>query len=150
MPSIKLRAGQSILVTAADPSLKPDQGLPGSQPRPDQGLPGDQPHPDQGLPDLGFGPVDPSYGIDIGAHPDQGLPGSQPHPDQGLPGSQPHPDNTLPPAPDNALPPIPGDIAPGWEKKVAWTPVTGWVVVAVPSGDHATPSSGSGGGSRRK
>jgi hypothetical protein len=36
--------------TVIDPSLKPDQGLPGSQPHPDQGLPGQGEHPEHGLP----------------------------------------------------------------------------------------------------
>jgi hypothetical protein len=36
---------------AMEPGDRPDQGLPGSQPKPDQGLPpGGQPGPDQGLP----------------------------------------------------------------------------------------------------
>ena len=137
MPAIQLRVGQSALITAIDP--KPDQGLPGSQPRPDNTLPTP--------PDLGFGPVDPGWvggvappGQEGGApRPDQGLPGSQPHPDQGLPGNQPYPDQGLPPVPE--MPPTPpGDIAPNWEKKVAWTPVTGWVVVAIPTGPTPTPS----------
>ena len=59
-------------------------------------------------------PVDPEYGIDE---------------DLGY----------LRPTHPIVLPPPP-DPAPGWELKVAWTPVTGWVVVAIPTGEHATPS----------
>ena len=39
------------------------------------------------------------------------------------------------------LPPDPPPTeTPKWEVKIAWTPVTGWVVVAVPTGEHVTPS----------
>jgi hypothetical protein len=42
------------------------------------------------------------------------------------------------------LPPVPTPTPPTptlqWEVKTAWTPVTGWVVVAVPTGPTPTPS----------
>jgi hypothetical protein len=44
--------------------------------------------------------------------------------------------------PDNSLP-VPPDQKPDgphWEVKVAWTPTTGWIVVAIPTGAHPTPS----------
>ena len=38
-------------------------------------------------------------------------------------------------------PPVEGtDPAPNWELKVGWTEMTGWIVVAVPTGEHVTPS----------
>lgn len=40
----------------------------------------------------------------------------------------------LPPDP----PPVAGE--PAWKITTAWTPVTGWIVVAVPQGEHVTPS----------
>ncbi len=110
----------------------PDQGLPGNQPYPDQGLPGNQPYPDQGLP------------------------GNQPYPDQGLPGGQggrpTHPIYFPPviwgpgdprPTPPIAIPPgLPPTLpeGPAIEWKVGWTPVTGWIVVGIPTGPHPTPS----------
>lgn len=147
---------------------RPDQGLPGSQPRPDQGLPGSQPRPDQGLPKPPDQANDPWYGIDLGLgylRPDQTLPGQEKPVDPGYgidaDTGWVHPDNTLPPPeipadpnydideilgylrPDNTLPVPPDEGAPEgphWEVKVAWTPATGWVVVAIPSGVHPTPS----------
>jgi hypothetical protein len=46
MPIVKLREGESVLVSAVKKGLGPDQGLPGT-----------------GEPDK---PVDPGYGIDLG------------------------------------------------------------------------------------
>lgn len=118
--------------------VDPSYGIPESPPRPDQGLPGSQPHPDNTLP------------------------GSQPKPDQSLPGSQPKPTHpiVLPPGQTGgwgpvyiwgggpgARPPIyipeptpPTETVPAIEWKAAWTPVTGWVVVGVPTGPTPTPS----------
>jgi len=160
MAVIKLKAGETVIVAAVDSSLKPDNTLPGQQPRPDHTLPTP---PDQAN--------DPWYGIDVGLgylRPDNTLP----QPERPAPPVDPgygvdeetgwvHPDNTLPvplppvdPAwgidedlgylrPDNTLP-VPPDEGPPegphWEVKVAWTPVTGWIVVAIPGGVHATPS----------
>lgn len=136
MPAIKLKPGETVVVAAVDPSLYPDQGLPGQQPRPDQGLP----KPEQ--------PVDPGYGIDLGlgylrpSHPIVLPPPVEPptqpvDPEYGI-------DEDLgylrPSHPIVLPPPSPGDPAPNWELKTAWTPVTGWVVVAIPTGPIATPS----------
>jgi hypothetical protein len=132
MAIIKLKAGESVLVAAVDPNLSIGGGP----------MPG------------GGAPVDPGYGIDIGlgvpSHPivlppdpTQPLPPSGAHPDHTLPGDLPHPEHpiVLPP-PGEIPPPIepPTTPTPGWEVKVAWTPVTGWVVVAIPTGEHVTPS----------
>lgn len=137
---IKLKAGETVLVAAVDPNLVIGGGP----------MPG------------GEGPVDPGYGIDIGLgtpehpivlppdptqplppRPDQSLPGEQPHPDQTLPGDLPHPEHPIVLPPEGEIPPPiepPPDPCPGWELKTAWTPALGWVVVAVPTGPHATPS----------
>lgn len=121
MTTIKLRAGQTILVAAVDPNLKPDQGLPG----PDLGLgtpthpiilPGDPTHPIAKPPSSPGTPTHPISGIDEPTHP-----------------------IVLPP-PGEIPPPIEGGTTPGWELKTGWTPATGWVVVAVPTGEHVTPS----------
>jgi hypothetical protein len=61
-------------------------------------------------------PVDPGYGIDV---------------DAGY---------TRPTHPIVLPPPAQGRPPGNWELKVAWTPVTGWVVVAIPTGEHPTPS----------
>jgi hypothetical protein len=152
MAVIKLKAGETVVVAAVDPSLEIGGGpMPGG---------GDQ-------------PVDPWYGIDLGLgylRPDNTLPvppGRPAEPPPVDPGygidentGWVHPDHTLPvppppvdPAygideilgylrPDNSLP-VPPDQKPEgakWEIKTAWTPTTGWIVVAVPIGEHATPS----------
>jgi hypothetical protein len=141
MAVIKLKAGETVLVAAVNPDLKPDNTLPGQQPKPDQGLPKPE------------APVDPGYGIDLGlgvpTHPivlppDPTKPLPQPpRPDQTLPGDLPIPSHpiVLPP-PGEIPPPIepPAKPTPGWELKTAWTPTTGWVVVAIPTGEHVTPS----------
>lgn len=120
--------GILAMIIPIDQGARPDNTLPGQQPRPDQGLPGGQGgRPDNTLPgDLPIpshpiflplppgAPVDPSYGIDINApYPDQGLPGSQPRPDQGLPGDQPHPSHPI------VLPPGGGG---GWLPVYIWGP----------------------------
>jgi hypothetical protein len=133
--TIKLKAGETVVVAAVDPSLEIGGGpMPGG---------GDQPvDPGYGI-DLGLGiwgptdprptnpivlpppvevtpppvdPVDPGYGIDVDA--------GYVRPEHPI---------VLPPPPS-------GGPAPNWELKVAWTPVTGWVVVAIPTGEHPTPS----------
>jgi hypothetical protein len=136
MPIIKLKAGETVLVAAVNPDLVIGGGP----------MPG------------GGGPVDPGYGIDIGL----GVPSHPivlpPDPTQPLPidpgwsggvappgqeGGAPKPTHpiVLPP-PGEIPPPIepPTTPTPGWEVKIAWTPTTGWVVVAVPTGPHVTPS----------
>jgi len=156
MAIVKLRPGEAVLVAAVREGDIPDQGLPAPEQPVDPGygidiglgtpehpivLPPDPETPLPPYPDIG-GPGDQPY-------PDQGLPGEQPHPDQGLPGSQPRPDQGLPPFPSHpiVLPPvdqIPPPIDPGensgWELVVAWTPVTGWIVVAVPKEDTLVPT----------
>jgi hypothetical protein len=131
---LKLSAGDTVLVSAIDPSL----GI-GGGPMPGGGAPVD---PGYGI-DLGLGiwgptdprptppivlpppvtpptpptdPVDPGYGIDI---------------DVGY--VRPEHPIVLPPTP-------PGKPPVQWELKTAWTPVTGWIVVAIPTGEHATPA----------
>ncbi len=105
------------------------------------------------MPGGGDQPVDPGYGIDIGlgtpSHPivlppdpTQPLP-EPPHPDHTLPGDLPQPSHPIVLPPEGEIPPPiepPPDPCPGWELKTAWTPSTGWVVVAIPTGEHATPS----------
>lgn len=115
MATIRLKPGDRITVVAQDPSLKPDQGLP----------------------DLGLGT--PEHPIVL--PPDPAQPIDPPHPDHTLPGDLPHPEHpiTLPP-PGEIPPPIEPGTTPGWEVKTAWTPVTGWVVVAIPTGNVPTPS----------
>ncbi len=131
MATVRLPPGGRLTVVAQDPSLKPDQGLPKPQP------PTDLVDPGYGI-DLGLGylrpthpivlpplvpdntlpetpaPVDPAYGIDV---------------DEGYV----RPDNTLP------VPPKPKPDL-GWQKKVAWTPATGWVVVLVPKEGTLVPT----------
>jgi hypothetical protein len=160
MAVVKLKAGETVIVTAINADLKPDNTLPGQQPRPDQGLPTP---PDQAN--------DPWYGIDLGlgyVRPDQSLPGVEKPVDPGYGIDEDtgwvHPDNTLPPPeipadpnydidqilgflrPDNTLP-IPPDEKPDgphWEVKIAWTPVTGWVVVAIPGEGSLVPTPSKG------
>jgi hypothetical protein len=69
-------------------------------------------------------PVDPGYGVDVGTGPV--------YPSHPI---------VLPKPPVNPpVDPVPPDPIPGWELKVGWTSVTGWIVVAVPTGEHVTPS----------
>ena len=136
------------------PSERPDQGLPGAQPRPDQGLPGSQPRPDQGLPGSQPHPEHPIAGT--GNRPDQGLPGAQPRPEHPivLPpdsggwvpiyiwggGNEPMPTPPIHLPPDGSAP----DEGEGAEIKfkAVWTPSNGWqtVGVIVPGGEHVSPS----------
>ena len=130
---VKLKAGETVLVAAVRSGEKPDQGLPGG----------------------GQKPVDPGYGIDAGLgwlRPTHPIAHSE-HPDNSLPLPELPPEGPVDPSwgidvdigyvrPDNSLPKpqppvIPG---PGWEIKTAWTPMTGWIVVAIPTGPHVTPS----------
>ena len=132
---VNLQAGETVLVSAIKEGQGPDQGLPG----------GEAP------------PVDPGYGIDCGlgwlrpTHPIAG-----PIVDNTLPPIELPPEGPVDPdwgidedigyvRPDNTLPvpqPPTGGVEPGveWEVRVGWTPVTGWIVVAVPTGEHVTPS----------
>jgi hypothetical protein len=125
---VRLKAGETVIVSAMSGDEHPDQGLP----QPEQPV-----DPGYGI-DLGLGyvrpshpivipppveppveptePVDPGYGIDV---------------DIGY--VKPEHPIVLPPPPS-------GGPAPNWELKTAWTPTTGWVVVAIPTGEHVTPS----------
>lgn len=118
MTSVKLKPGESVVVSALRGDEHPDQGLPGSQPHPDQGLPKPE------------APVDPGYGIDLG------LGYVRPEHPIVLPPTPP----PLPTAPVDPNWGVEAPSTPNWEIKIAWTPVTGWVVVAVPTGPHVTPS----------
>jgi hypothetical protein len=126
MAVVRLKAGESVLVAAAHGDEKPDHELP----KPEQ-------------------PVDPGYGIDLGlgylrpTHPivlppPVTPPTEPPAPvdpawgideDQGY--VRPEHPIVLPPPPKPEL---------KWELKTAWTPTTGWVVVAIPTGPTPTPS----------
>ena len=81
--------------------------------------------------EVGGGPAKPPLGFWGGVAP--------PYVDIGFPGPQPHPEHpiVLPPDLPPTLPP-PDERPIDW--KVAWTPVTGWVVIGVPTGPHPTPS----------
>ena len=128
MPIVKLKAGETVLVAAVDPSLEIGGG---------PVIPPEAP------------PVDPGYGIDLGlgylrpTHPivlPPPVPPTTPpvDPEYGIDEDL----GYLRPTHPIVLPPPekPGGPGAGWELKVAWTPVTGWVVVAIPTGEHATPS----------
>ena len=155
----------TALITPFDPSLKPDNTLPGPQPPTggtapppvvDNTLPGDIPRPEHPI----YYPLPPGVPV----YPDNTLPGEQPvidntlpvppggnggwlpvYIDNTLPGDLPRPDNTLPgpqPRPEHpiVLPP-PGSVPEGpvdW--RAAWTPATGWIVVGFPTGPVPTPS----------
>lgn len=103
---------------------------------------------DPGPPPYGERPVDPGYGIDVGlgpAHPivlppDPTVPLPPVDPDYSIPEEGlPHPDHTLP-TPPPTTPPGGGAPTPKWKVITAWTPKLGWIVVAVPVGEHPTPS----------
>jgi hypothetical protein len=150
MAAIKLKAGESVIVAAVDPSLYPDHGLPTPQPPPTEAN-----DPWYGI-DAGLGylrpthpiapggpvpPVDPGYGIDEDTgwcRPDHSLPVPPPpvDPQWGIDEILGYlrPDNSLP------VPPDPKPEGAQWEVRTAWTPTTGWIVVAVATGVHATPS----------
>ena len=121
MAVVKLKAGETVLVTAVGADLKPDQGLPKPE-----------------------APVDPGYGIDLGlgylrpTHPIVLPPPVTPpttpvDPEYGVDEDigyvRPEHPIVLPPKPELQ-----------WELKTAWTPSTGWVVVAIPTGNVPTPS----------
>ena len=132
MSAIKLKPGESVFVSAMRGDEKPDQGLP--------------------TPPGGGAPVDPGYGINVGlgpVHPGHPivLPPQIPSPpsgpvnpawgiDEDLGWLRPGGGPIIPPTE-----PPPEGQGPNWTVKVAWTPVTGWIVVAVPEGPHVTPSS---------
>jgi hypothetical protein len=128
MAAIKLKAGESVLVAAVDPALYPDHGLP-----------------------VPPAPVDPGYGIDLGlgylrpTHPIVLPPPVEPP----VPVEPPPVDPAygidedlgyVRPEHPIVLPPVPDKPELKWELKTAWTPTTGWVVVAVPIGNVPTPS----------
>jgi hypothetical protein len=146
---VKLKAGESALVAAVNPDLVVGGGpMPGGKPPVDPGY---------GI-DLGLGYLRPTHPIAPGGTPPPVDPGYGVDENTGWV----HPDNTLPVPPEPVdpaygideilgilrpgggpiIPPTdpspPGGVA--WEVKTAWTPVTGWIVVAVPTGEHAAPS----------
>lgn len=155
---MKLKPGDSVVVVAMNPALYPDHTLPTPQP-PTTPPPTEANDPWYGI-DLGLGylrpdntlpvppgrpteppPVDPGYGVDEDTgwvHPDHELPVPLPpvDPAWGIDEDLGYlrPDNSLPVPPDQK------PDGPHWEVKVAWTPTTGWVVVAIPTGAHPTPS----------
>ena len=136
MAAIKLKPGETVVVAAVDPSLEVGGGpMPGG---------GDE-------------PVDPGYGIDLGlgflrpTHPiAPGGPPPQPTHPIVLPDPVPPPVNPaygidedvgfVKPSHPIVLPGDPATPASDWELVTAWTPVTGWIVVAVPTGPTPTPS----------
>jgi hypothetical protein len=124
MTTIRLKPGESALVVAQRSDVAPDHGLPTPQPP--------------------TAPVDPGYGIDLGlgwlrpTHPIVLPPPVEPPTapvdpvygiDEDIGYVKPEHPIVLPPKPELK-----------WELKTAWTPETGWVVVAVPTGEHVTPS----------
>lgn len=134
MTIVKLQAGETVIVSATILGQGPDQGLPIPSP-----------------------PVDPGYGIDLGlgslrpTHPiaPGGPPPRPTHPIV-LPDPTPPPVDPgygidedvgfVKPSHPIVLPGDPATPAAAWELTTAWTPATGWVVVAVPTGEHVTPS----------
>ena len=93
-------------------------------------------------------PVDPAYGIDAGLgvlHPEHPIvlppdPITPPPPvdpafgiDEILGWLKPTHPIILPPDPPPAE-------KPAWKVTAAWTPLTGWIVVGIPTGEHPTPS----------
>lgn len=127
MATIRLKPGETCVVVAQDPKLEIGGGpMPGGADKPVD--------PGYGI-DLGLGylrpthpivlpplvtpptpPVDPAYGIDE---------------DLGY---------LRPTHPIVLPPPLPGKPAINWELKTAWTPATGWVVVAVPKEGTLVPT----------
>ena len=92
-------------------------------------------------------PVDPGYGVPEGGRPTHPIalpPGVPTHPIYIPPTIWPNPpEGTAPmPTPPIYIPP-PVELpptTPGLEVKVYWTPVTGWGVALIPTGEHPTPS----------
>lgn len=128
---VKLKAGESALVAAVNPDL-----VIGGGPMPGGPTPAPTP------------PVDPGYGIDVGlgwlrpTHPIVLPPPVEPttppvDPEYGIDEDigyvRPEHPIVLPPTP-------PGKPAINWELHTAWTPVTGWIVVGIPTGNVPTPS----------
>lgn len=129
MAIVKLKAGETVIVAAVDPDLEVGGGpMPGG---------GDQ-------------PVDPGYGIDLGlgflrpSHPIVLPPPTVPiepppegpvDPDWGIDEDI----GYLRPEHPIVLPP-PAKPELKWEIRTAWTPVSGWIVVAIPTGNVPTPS----------
>jgi hypothetical protein len=129
MTTVRLKPGESAVVVAQRSDFAPDHGLPTPQPP--------------------TAPVDPGYGIDLGlgwlkpTHPIVTPPPVEPpteppapvDPTWGIDEDQgyvrPEHPIVLPPPPKPEL---------KWELHTAWTPTTGWVVVAVPTGNVPTPS----------
>jgi hypothetical protein len=137
MAIVKLKAGETVLVSAVIPGLAPGGG-----PMPGGGAPVD---PGYGVPEK---PVDPGYGVDVGlgflrpTHPivlPPPVPPTTPPVDP-IYGIDEDVGYVKPSHPIVLPPPAPGKPAVEWELKVAWTPVTGWIVVGVPTGEHVTPS----------
>lgn len=141
MATIRLKPGETALVVAQDPSLEIGGGpMPGGGgAHPDHTLPTPQP------------PVDPGYGIDLG------LGFLRPtHPIVLPPPVTPPTEPTEPvdpgygidedigyvrPSHPIVLPPIPPEKPEiKWELHTAWTPVTGWVVVAIPGEGSMVPT----------
>lgn len=128
MAIVKLAPGQAVLVAAVKEGDHPDQGLP----------PGEVPvDPGYGV-DVGLGPIKPSHPIvlppgGIPTHPIELPPPEPVDPAYGIDEDQ----GYLKPSHPIALP---GKPELGWELKTVWSPVTGWIVVAVPTGEHVTPS----------
>lgn len=136
MAVIKLKAGETVLVAAVNPDLVVGGGP----------MPG------------GSAPVDPGYGIDVGLGTPEHPIVLPPDPAQPLPvdpgwsggvappgqeGGAPKPTHPIVLPPEGEIPPPiepPARPCPGWELKTVWSPATGWMVVAVPTGPHATPS----------
>ena len=125
MAVVKLKAGETVLVAAVKPGEAPDQGLPAPE-----------------------APVDPGYGIDLGlgylrpTHPIVLPPPVTPEvpPVDPIYGIDEDVGYVRPEHPI-VLPPTKPPASPiNWELKTAWTPETGWVVVAVPTDEHVTPS----------
>jgi hypothetical protein len=133
MATIRLKPGETCVVVAQDPSLEIGGGpMPGGPP--------------PTLPP----PVDPGYGIDLG------LGYLRPtHPIVLPPPVTPPTEPTEPvdpgygidedigyvrPSHPIVLPPIPEMPELKWELKTAWTPTTGWVVVAIPAEGTLVPT----------
>jgi hypothetical protein len=127
MAIVKLKAGETVLVAAVDPSLEIGGGP---------------------MPGGGDKPVDPGYGIDLGlgflrpTHPIVLPPPVTPpttpvDPEYGIDEDigyvKPEHPIVLPPTP-------PGKPDFNWELKTAWTPVSGWIVVAVPGEGALVPT----------
>jgi len=128
MTTIRLKPGESVVVVSQRTDAYPDHGLPAPQPPTE--------------------PVDPGYGIDLGlgflrpTHPIVLPPPTEPAAppvdptwgiDEDIGYVRPEHPIVLPPAPEG-VPEF------NWELKTAWTPDTGWVVVAVPKDDTLVPT----------